>query len=187
MVLLNELLDSDDEKPTRGPTRDWVKRRKEKGYFNNIIRELRVEDRFGFREMFRMDISDFEAILSQIGEKISPKERLGGTEPIQSDERLALTLRFLATGESFQSLSFQFRISLNAVSYIVKGCCKAIVEKMVSDNLKVPSSEAEWLEISEKFEERWNFPHALGAIDGKHVKTFERHSILYVFALNAVS
>ena len=128
LVLLNELVDSDDEKPTRGRTRDWVKRRKEKGYFNNIIKELKIEDRIGFREMFRMDISDFESILAQIGDKINPKERLGGTEPIQSDERLALRLRFLAIGESFSSLSYQFRISINAVSYIVKGCCKAIVE-----------------------------------------------------------
>ena len=97
LVLLNKLVDSDDEKPTRGRTRDWVKRRKEKGYFNNIIKELKIEDRIGFREMFRMDISDFESILAQIGDKINPKERLGGTEPIQSDERLALTLLFLAT------------------------------------------------------------------------------------------
>ena len=37
LVLLNELMDSDDEKPTRGKTRDWVKRRRDKGYFTNII------------------------------------------------------------------------------------------------------------------------------------------------------
>jgi len=41
---------------------------------------------------------------------------------------------------------------------------------MASDYLKVPSSEAEWLEISKKLEELWNYPHALGAIDGKHVR-----------------
>ena len=52
LVLLSELVDSDDEKPTRGPTRDWVKRRQNKGYFNNIIQELRIEDRLGFREIF---------------------------------------------------------------------------------------------------------------------------------------
>ena len=144
LLLLNELLDSDDEKPTRGPTRDWVKRRREKGYFNNIVKELRLEDRVGFREMFRMDVSDFENVLAKISDLIEPKERLGGTEPIKSDERLGLTLRFLATGETFRSLSFQFRISLHAVSYIVKGCCDAIVERMSSEFLKVPSSDAEW-------------------------------------------
>ena len=35
--------------------------------------------------------------------------------------------------------------------------------------VKIPSSEKEWLEISKKIETRWNFPHALSAIDGKNV------------------
>lgn len=52
VIVLNELMDSDDEKPTRGVTREWVKKRNEKGYYNNIIKELRIEDRLGFREMF---------------------------------------------------------------------------------------------------------------------------------------
>ena len=109
VIVLNELVDSDDEKPNRGKTRKWIRRRKERGYFTNIIQELIVEDRHGFREMFRMDVGDFEFILSKISDLISPKERLGGTRPIESDERLALTLRYLATGESFQSLSFQLK------------------------------------------------------------------------------
>ena len=169
VVVLNELMDFDDEKPCRGKTRQWVKRRRESGYFTNIIQELKVEDRMGFKEMFRMDVVDFEYVLSQISDLISPQEINGGHRPVLCDERLALTLRYFATGESFQSLSFQFRISLNAVSYIVKGCCNAIVERMVPLFVKIPSSEKEWLEISKKFETRWNFPHALGAIDGKHV------------------
>ena len=144
LVVLNELMDSDDEKPQRGKTRNRIKRRHERGYFNNIIQELRIEDRCGFREMFRMDVTDFENILAKISDIILAKERLGGTNPVQTDERLALTLRFLATGETFQSSSFQYRISLNAVSYIVKGCCKAIVERMASNFIKVPSTEAEW-------------------------------------------
>ena len=120
--------------------------------------------------MFRMDVKDFENILAKISDIISPKERLGGTNPVQADERLALTLRFLATGGTFQSLSFQYRISLNAVSYIVRGCCKAIFERMASNFIKVPLMEAELLDISKRFEEKLNFPHALGAIDGKHVR-----------------
>ena len=48
LVVLNELVASDDEKPRRGKTRNWIKRRKEKGYFNNIVKELKIEDRFGF-------------------------------------------------------------------------------------------------------------------------------------------
>ena len=171
VLVLNELMDSDDEKPTRGKTRGWVKRREESGYFNNIVKELKVEDRLGFREMFRMDVGDFEFILGKISHLISPRQmsNFGGHLPIMPDERLALTLRYIATGESFQSLSFQFRISLNAVSYIIKGCCNALVDELVPVFVKTPSSEQEWLEISKKIEIRWNYPQALGVIDGKHV------------------
>ena len=44
-----------------------------------------------------------------------------------------------------------------------------MVDELVQVFGKTPSSEQEWLEISKKFETRWNYPHALGAIDGKHV------------------
>lgn len=33
----------------------------------------------------------------------------------------------------------------------------------------MPSSEEEWLRISEEFERQWDFPHALAAMDGKHI------------------
>jgi len=154
VIILSELVDSDDEKRTRGKTRKWIKRRKQKGYFTNIIQELIVEDRHGFREMFRMDVGDFEFILSRISDLISPKARLGGTRPIECDERLALTLRYLATGESFQSLSFQYRISIRAISYIVKGCCKAIVERLTPEFIIVPATKDEWLDVSKRFEDR---------------------------------
>ena len=41
---------------------------------------------------------------------------------------------------------------------------------MALDFIKVLSTKVEWLHISRKFKERWNFLHALGAIDGKHIR-----------------
>ena len=37
---------------------------------------------------------------------ITPQEILGGNKVITASERLAVTLRFLATGETYRSLSF---------------------------------------------------------------------------------
>ena len=50
-VLLFEL-DSDDEKSKKGKTHDWVKRRRRNGYFTNIVKELKIEDRQGFKDIF---------------------------------------------------------------------------------------------------------------------------------------
>ena len=60
-----------------------------------------MEDRTGFREKFRMDIANFQYILTQISDLISPKHRDSGTDPIKRDERLTITLQCLATSESF--------------------------------------------------------------------------------------
>ena len=39
-----EMLEEEDDRVTkRGKTRYWIKRRGEKGYFNNIVRELMVD------------------------------------------------------------------------------------------------------------------------------------------------
>ena len=42
IALLEMLEEEDDIKTKRGKTRHWIKRREEKGYFTNIVRELRV-------------------------------------------------------------------------------------------------------------------------------------------------
>ena len=43
VLVLSEMMNSDDEKPARGKTREWFKRREQSGYFNNIVKELKVE------------------------------------------------------------------------------------------------------------------------------------------------
>lgn len=37
------------------------------------------------------------------------------------------------------------------------------------ETFQIPSTEEEWKEVARKFNMLWNFPHCVGAIDGKHV------------------
>ena len=39
-----EVLNDEDRKRGRGKTRQWIRRRDERGYFNNIVKELAIED-----------------------------------------------------------------------------------------------------------------------------------------------
>ena len=90
-------------------------------------------------------------------------------EPISASQRLALTLRFLATGESQQSVSFRYRVGKATVCKIVSETSLAIYNALKQPYLKHPSSKEECLGISSGFEDSWKFPHCLGAIDGKHI------------------
>ncbi|XP_048036196.1 protein ALP1-like [Megalobrama amblycephala] len=83
--------------------------------------------------------------------------------------RLSLTLRFLATGETFRSLSFQYRIGRSTISEIVMETCQALYDVLKDDHLKTPTTETEWREVAMRFQNKWQFPNCLGAIDGKHI------------------
>ena len=167
MIIL-EIAEDDERVIKNSKTRKWI-RRKEKGYFGNIVRELSIEDTAAYKEMMRMSHEEFLYILRSIEKDITPNQVLGGNEVICPKARLTMTIRFLASGETYRSLSFQFRMSRGAISYIVKDVCNAIIKNLSPVFLKVPSSQEEWLEISAKFAERWQFPNCIGALDGKHI------------------
>jgi len=65
-----------------------------------------------------------------IGEKKISKKDTTFRKAISVQERLALTLRFLASGDSYISLQYLFIISKQTISCIVPKVCEAIVEKL---------------------------------------------------------
>lgn len=75
----------------------------------------------------------------------------------------------MCTGESQESLSLQFRLGQSTVSGIVKDTVKAIYKVLAPDNFCFPRTEEEWKVVAQDFEDRWNFPHCIGAMDGKHI------------------
>jgi len=82
-----------------------------------------------------MSSEDFEFILTKIGSKIN-KQDTNMRKAIPIQERLAVTLRFLTTGDSFVSLEYLFKISHQSISRIVPEVCLAIIDAL-KDEIKV--------------------------------------------------
>ena len=90
-------------------------------------------------------------------------------EPISAGERLSVTLRYLATGESFKSLGFQYRIHWTTVTQFIPEVLVAIFDALQGEFFNMPTSEEEWLEMARETEQKWNFPNSYAAADGKHI------------------
>ncbi|XP_060881928.1 uncharacterized protein LOC132953338 [Metopolophium dirhodum] len=81
----------------------------------------------GFRNFFRMSPSQFNELLNMVIPSIT-KNDTNFRKAIPAQDRLAITLRFLATGDFYYSLSYLFKISKQTISKTVPEVCKAIVD-----------------------------------------------------------
>lgn len=77
--------------------------------------------------------------------------------------------RYLATGETFASLAFQFRAHKSTICKIVAICLASIVKHILRTAMPEPTTESFIQNIAE-FSAKWNYPNCCGAIDGKHVR-----------------
>lgn len=90
--------------------------------------------------------------------------------PISVEEKLTVTLRFLATGETYKSLAYQYqyRISSSTITLFIKPVCDVIFNVLKNDYMQMPKSTDEWENVAHQTFLRWQFPNCFGASDGKH-------------------
>ncbi|XP_015432526.1 PREDICTED: serine protease gd-like [Dufourea novaeangliae] len=76
-----------------------------------------------------MSKSDFEILLKKVGPKIE-RRNTQFREAILASVRLAVTLRYLVTGDTFTSLMYTFKISKQSISNIVPEVCEALIHAL---------------------------------------------------------
>uniref|UniRef100_A0A672ILS6 DDE Tnp4 domain-containing protein n=1 Tax=Salarias fasciatus TaxID=181472 RepID=A0A672ILS6_SALFA len=133
-----------------------------------LVAELRLDSARHLR-YFRMDAAKMEELLSIVGADITTMTT-NFREAISPQQRLAVTLRFLASGESFSSLAYQFRMGKTTVAESVRMTCQAIQNTMMAEQFP-RLTEQRWRDTAGRFGRKWNFPNCIGAIDGKHITT----------------
>lgn len=55
------------------------------------------------------------------------------------------------------------------MALILKETCEVIWKVLVDDYMPLPKNYEEWKSIARDFDDLWNYPNCLGAIDGKHI------------------
>ncbi|XP_031329354.1 protein ALP1-like isoform X1 [Photinus pyralis] len=142
--------------------------RENDGEYHTLIKILEKEENSDrFHMYFRMSKNQFNYLHDLIKDKIrkidSKFRRAIGTK-----ERLAVCLRFLATGNSFRSLGFSYKMGFSTVRSIIYEVCE-VIGKMLGPIVMPPPTEETWRTITEGYKNIWNFPNCLGALDGKHI------------------
>ena len=100
---------------------------------------------------------------------LSSRGRGPGWERPSPGLKLVVTLRHLASGDSYPTLQFAFRVTRSTINKCVHEVCDAIIRAYQDQVLTCPTLPEDWLEVESIFHRRWNILHAVGALNGKHI------------------
>ena len=118
------------------------------GAYHNIMAELYATDIPGFTNFMRMTPEFFEMIKTRL-EPCLARLATNYRAPISVGEKLALTIRYLTTGESYTSLSCQFRVGRSTIFKFLPEVCRAMSSpESTSDVLLLQMSGKNWKQNS---------------------------------------
>ena len=135
-------------------------------YFILSLQDGDVEE---FRLTLRMSPHTYAKLLTILRQPLQ-KKYTNFRDPIDPEARLAVCMRYIALGDGIRSIAQQFRIGKSTAREIIRETCQVIFNVLKSRYMNTPNNRNEWLNISTEFQRKWNFPHCIGAVDGKHIR-----------------
>ncbi|XP_031776798.1 uncharacterized protein LOC116415772 [Nasonia vitripennis] len=137
------------------------------GAYELLFNYFKLRNGEEFYEFTRMSVQNFYDLIYLVSERL--QKQVCRRPPIPPEIRLAITLHYLGHGGSVSSEAMYFRVGKSTMYDIIAETCNIIQTTLLNIYVK-PPDEAEWLQIAQDFEEKWNFPNCIGALDGKHIE-----------------
>lgn len=169
VVLIQRYLAQNEKQDRRWWVRRWITLRPEHGAYANLMQLMREEDVNGFKNFTRLTPAMFTDMVQRLTPRLQ-KHNTWYREALPVGLKVAITLRYMATGDSYHSLMYLFYVPHNTISLLVLDVCQAIYEVYGEEAIQNPNTPEGWKAIADQFSTRWNFHHVLGALDGKHVR-----------------
>ena len=106
--------------------------------YHTPMQELERESAGDFVGIIRMENVMFKELLLMVGPRIT-KGRAGKPcgRPLEDGLKLEVMLRFLASGNSYRSIAFSFRVPHNTISKFIPGVCQAMTDEYIGETMPV--------------------------------------------------
>ena len=103
---------------------------------------MRLTDHESFYHYFHMTPQRFDALLGLVGPSITRKATKM-RDPVPPGERLAVTLRYLTSGDAMQIIAFSYRLGHSTVAAIIRDTCKELWNVLSETYLRTPTTAEE--------------------------------------------
>ena len=169
LLLLQHLNEKNSNKYKK---RFWMRQifleREKKGAFNLLIKDMALFDHEYFFKFFRMTPTKYEELLKLVAPQLTRSSLR--RKAIGPSERLTVTLKYIFcwyfTNWFISNVSHQQNLHKPDSQWNMCSLWNVLLaEKFLSH----PENQEQWEAVALEFEQKWNFHHCIGAIDGKHI------------------
>jgi hypothetical protein len=123
-----------EEKKKRRWMKEWLKKRNEYTH-ENLLKDLSLSEPNDFQNFLRLDATSFDELQKMVTPRIE-KRNTTTRDAIPSSQLLSVSLRYLATGNTFEDLKFTNAISPQLIGIIIMETCTALIHSL-KDYIKV--------------------------------------------------
>ena len=121
----------------------WIERRVQLGQYTRLMEELRLEDVKAFKNFLRVEPELYEELVERVSHRIW-KQDTAYRQSLRPELKVAITMRYLASGDSYHSLMYAFRVPHNTISKFIPEVCEAITQEYSSEVIACPTKSEEW-------------------------------------------
>ena len=145
LALEEELLRRRRRRPPAFWVRPWlsVPRKLMYGHYHRLMRELRMEDTTSFCNFMRMEPQMFDELVDRLSPRITLQDT-NWRKALEPGLKVAVTLRYLASGDRYPGLSYSFRVSRHTIAKFIPQVCQAIVNENKNEVVACPTTPEEW-------------------------------------------
>ncbi|XP_065367445.1 uncharacterized protein LOC135960148 [Calliphora vicina] len=111
----------------------------------------------------RMSKPMFDWLLSFTKSSLNKKR-----QRVLAEERLVITLNYLAYGTPLQSIAFKHKLGKSTIREVVLSTCSVLWSLLSPIYLSEPTT-SQYADIADDFKNKYEIPNCVGLIDGKHV------------------
>ena len=112
-------------------------------YDQHMLEMVQQDDHQGFQQFMRLNFELFQEVLNRVRDRIQRRDTTF-RRAMPASVKLALTLRYLATGDCYPTVVAGFRVSKSMISRCVPEVCDAIYEEYEPEVMRCPNTVEEW-------------------------------------------
>ena len=140
----------------------------EEGQYSRPMPMHHLDDPMAYRNFIQMPPELYQELEQRITAQFQ-RDRTLMRDPREPRSQVGGQVGHLATGDSYTTLQYAFRVASLTIEKFVPEVCDAITRAYRDQVMRCPTFPEDWLLVESVFRLRWNFPHTLGVLDGRNI------------------